>query len=61
MEPLDKPVSGLAVPPTRPVVEGKGVMADTHITILENGLRVASQEAFGQFSTVGGGLGIYQA
>ena len=27
---------------------------ETQITRLENGLRVASQEAFGQYSTVGG-------
>lgn len=27
---------------------------DTRITKLENGLKVASQEAFGQYSTIGG-------
>lgn len=30
--------------------------SETHITRLENGLRVASQEAFGQYSTIGGKL-----
>lgn len=34
--------------------QGKGCLAPTHISTLENGLRVASQEAFGQYSTVGG-------
>ena len=28
--------------------------SETQVTTLENGLRVASQEAFGQYSTVGG-------
>lgn len=31
--------------------------SETKVTKLENGLRVASQEAFGQYSTVGGEVG----
>ena len=52
---MDKPIPGL---PTYLESDypglGKGHGAQTHISTLENGLRVASQEAFGQYSTVGG-------
>lgn len=34
--------------------KAKSHSSDTKITYLENGLRVASQEAFGQYSTIGG-------
>ena len=53
--PLTDPIPGLAAslgpqsaapPPTHPT--------ETRITTLENGLRVASQETFGQYSNIGG-------
>lgn len=55
-EPLNKPLAGLAEPTAGSggrKVE-KEFLSDCQITKLENGLRVASQEAFGQYSTVGG-------
>lgn len=52
-EPLDVPVPGLAEAPEGRKAE-KDFLSDCQITRLENGLRVASQEAFGQYSTVGG-------
>jgi len=30
----------------------------THVTTLDNGIKVASEDSFGQFSTVGGKLSI---
>ena len=55
-EPLDTPISGLANPnqgsPVR-ATRTKDFLSECKITRLENGLRVASQEAFGQYSTVG--------
>ena len=57
-EPLTQPVSGLSVPPASSAVQrhqiDKASLADVRVTELENGLRVASQEAFGQYSTIGG-------
>ncbi len=54
MEPMDKAIPGLVSDSENltPVSESG---AETSITTLENGLRVASQEAYGQYSTVGGG------
>lgn len=54
-QPLTEPVPGLAGQsgPSRPVGRARG-KEETRITRLENGLRVASQEAFGQHSTIGG-------
>ena len=57
-EPLTQPVSGLSVPPASSAVQrhqiDKASLAEVRVTELENGLRVASQEAFGQYSTIGG-------
>ena len=59
-EPLNQPLAGLAETseenPSRKAE--KDFLSDCQITKLENGLRVASQEAFGQYSTVGGDLGV---
>lgn len=57
VEPLDKPIPGLAIPnQDSPCTasRAKDFLSECQITTLENGLRVASQEAFGQYSTVGG-------
>ena len=64
-EPLTQPVSDL--PPSVPSSSSasshaqqrrdhieRASLAETRVTELENGLRVASQEAFGQYSTIGG-------
>ena len=55
-EPLDVPVPGLAgsSQESAPSAGGRDFLSVCHVTELENGLRVASQEAFGQYSTVGG-------
>ncbi len=57
-EPLTQPVPvpGLAdlSVSSAGVTTGKDFLEDCQVTRLENGLRVASQEAFGQYSTVGG-------
>lgn len=54
--PLDQPLPNLAEPPSG-VVEHVHWTRDhheTHVTTLDNGIKVASEESFGQFSTVGG-------
>ena len=55
-EPLDKPIAGLRGEDhvIHPPVLKKDFLQECRITTLDNGLRVASQEAFGQYSTVGG-------
>ena len=64
-EPLTSPISELKVPARAKVTEHQLETLDswnpadsssppTNITQLENGLRVASQEAFGQYTAVGG-------
>ena len=57
-EPLTKPVADLSVPPASSAIQrhqiDKASLAEVKVTELENGLRVASQEAFGQYSTIGG-------
>ena len=56
-EPLDRPIPGLANPNQGgpdTASRTKDVMSDCRVTRLDNGLRVASQEAFGQYSTIGG-------
>lgn len=55
-ESLDKPIPNLVQSSTehQNAVSNKDFLSDSRITKLENGLRVASQEAFGQYSTVGG-------
>lgn len=60
-EPLTSPIHVETPPrdagPANRLAESlSGGGKETRITRLENGLRVASQEAFGQYSTVGGGL-----
>lgn len=54
LEPLDKPVPGLVDPNERHPDTVTHPKEECKITRLENGLRIASQEAFGQYSTVGG-------
>ena len=54
--PLNEPLPNLPAPPPN-VVHGhvtKDSCPGTQITTLENGIKVASEESFGQFSTVGG-------
>ena len=57
-EPLNQPIPGLSAPTAssslRPDQVDKASLAKVRVTELENGLRVASQEAFGQYSTIGG-------
>ena len=57
-EPLNQPVSELSVPSASSTVQrhhiDKASLAEVRVTELENGLRVASQEAFGQYSNIGG-------
>lgn len=53
-EPLDQPIPGLNAGEGGQGVPGKDFLSECQITRLENGLRVASQEAYGQYSTVGG-------
>ena len=50
---LSKPIEAAAIPVAYSKVESIG-SNPTHITTLSNGLRVSSQAAFGQYSTVGG-------
>lgn len=52
-EPLDQAIPGLVEGPAHTVAK-KDFLSDCKITTLENGMRVASQEAYGQYSTVGG-------
>ena len=52
-EPLNQAIPGLVEGPAHTATE-KDFLSDCKITTLENGLRVASQEAYGQYSTVGG-------
>lgn len=56
-EPLDQPLSCLSLEGQR-ASSKKDFLAECHISRLENGLRVASQEAYGQYSTVGGEGGV---
>ena len=54
--PLNEPLPDVGVKPRvslSPPASGGGVY-ETRITTLENGVKVASEESFGQFSTVGG-------
>lgn len=60
-EPLTQPVSGLPSSSSSSASHAQqrdhiesAALAETKVTELENGLRVASQEAFGQYSTIGG-------
>lgn len=54
-ESLDQPIPGLKeAEGSRNAVAKKDFLAHCQISRLENGLRVASQEAYGQYSTVGG-------
>jgi len=48
--PLSNPLPGLPLPV---YVKEKETQLDTQVTTLENGIRVASQQKFGQFCTVG--------
>lgn len=54
--PLDQPLSNLPPPPSGVVEHVKWTRDhhETHVTTLENGIKVASEDSFGQFSTVGG-------
>ena len=54
--PLDQPLTKLAPPPSGVVehVQWTRDHHETHVTTLNNGIKVASEESFGQFSTVGG-------
>ena len=53
--PLNEPLPNVAVRPrSSPATSLDAVSYETKITTLENGLKVASEESFGQFSTVGG-------
>ena len=56
VEPMNKPIPGLQELSAQSLsaTTKEEHPADTQVTRLENGLRVASQEAFGQYSTVGG-------
>jgi len=47
---LSQPLPGL---PVASYVTGKGEAAETRVTVLDNGIRVASEKRFGQFCTVG--------
>ena len=55
--PLNEPLPNLPAPP--PGMVGGADWQNrhdhvTHVTTLENGIKVASEDSFGQFSTVGG-------
>ncbi len=50
--PLNEPIGGINHKFASPDTVGHS--SKTSITTLTNGLRVASQESFGQYSTVGG-------
>ena len=53
--PLNEPLPNVGVrPASSPRVRPDSGSYETKITTLENGLKVASEESFGQFSTVGG-------
>lgn len=54
--PLNEPLPNLPDPPSGVVehVQWTRDHHETHVTTLENGIKVASEESFGQFSTVGG-------
>ena len=56
--PLNEPLANMPAPPPN-MVSGTESWQNrhdhvTHITTLENGIKVASEDSFGQFSTVGG-------
>ena len=57
MPPLNEPLPNMPPPPTSMVCGTEWENRHdhlTHVTTLENGIKVASQDSFGQFSTVGG-------
>ena len=61
--PLNEPLPNMPAPP--PDMVGGADWQNrhdhvTHVTELENGIRVASEDSFGQFSTVGGKFWICQ-
>ena len=51
---MNEPIPGLVSDGGDPGLSRSSSGAKTQISRLENGLRVASQEAYGQYSTVGG-------
>ena len=57
--PLNHPLPNMPAPPPE-MVSGTEWQSRhdhvTHVTTLENGIKVASEDSFGQFSTVGGKL-----
>ena len=50
--PLNEPLPGVAVRRPYDIVQNSSY--ETSVTTLENGLKVATENSFGQFSTVGG-------
>lgn len=55
--PLNEPLPNLTAPPPDMVCDAEWQNQHdhvTHVTTLENGIKVASEDSFGQFSTVGG-------
>ena len=52
--PLNEPLPNVLVKPRSSLIPRDTTTYETKITTLENGLKVASEESFGQFSTVGG-------
>ena len=50
--PLNEPLPGVAVRQPYDIVQNSSY--ETSVTTLENGLKVATENSFGQFSTVGG-------
>lgn len=55
--PLTQPVSWIPTPTY--VSNISGHQQETQVTVLDNGLKVASETKFGQFCTVGGMAGHY--
>lgn len=59
--PLNHPLPNMPAPPPE-MVSGTEWQSRhdhvTHVTTLENGIKVASEDSFGQFSTVGGKLNL---
>ena len=54
--PLNKPLPNMKASNPSLILDSYESSNETRITKLENGLTVASEESFGQFSTVGGRL-----
>lgn len=57
--PLNHPLPNMTAPPPEMVSGTEWQNRHdhvTHVTTLENGIKVASEDSFGQFSTVGGKL-----